>query len=75
MRPITILLTTSGSGNANNVIRSLRKSKNDYRIIGTNNSKFEIGKSLADKNYLPTLKIIIEKEQPLFEDICQTIPH
>jgi len=47
-----ILVTTSGGGNAQNLIRSLRGSDLECYIIGTNADKFELAKSNADKNYL-----------------------
>jgi len=52
MKKIRILLTTAGGGNANNLVRSLKKTSDDFFIIGTNISKFELAKSLTDKNYL-----------------------
>ena len=68
-----ILLTTAGGGNANNLVRSLKNSDGDFHIIGTNISKFEIAKSIADKHYLvprfnsdeylPVLKKIIRHEK------------
>ncbi len=68
-----ILLTTAGSGNANNIMRSLRATKRPLNIIGTNIDRYELAKSLADKNYLvpkgsskdfiPVINKIIEKEE------------
>jgi carbamoyl-phosphate synthase large subunit len=52
MKRIRILLTTAGGGNANNLVRSLKKTGDDVYIVGTNISKFELAKSLTDKNYL-----------------------
>ena len=52
MGQLRILLTTAGAGNANNLIRSLRRSELDCFIVGTNISKYELARSLADKNYL-----------------------
>lgn len=52
MAAINVLLTTAGGGNANNLVRSLKNSGLDCNIIGTNISKFEIAKSIADKHYL-----------------------
>lgn len=47
-----ILLTTSGGGNAQNVVRSLKQSKLNCHIIGVNADKFELTKSNADTNYI-----------------------
>jgi len=68
-----ILLTTSGGGNAQNIVRSLRRSQIKCIIIGVNADKFELAKSNADINYLvprfnhplylETLLKIIEKER------------
>jgi carbamoyl-phosphate synthase large subunit len=52
MKKKNILLTTAGGGNANNLVRSLKKSGLGYNIVGTNISKFELAKSIADKHYL-----------------------
>jgi hypothetical protein len=72
MKKINILLTTAGGGNANNLVRSLRNTGNEYYIVGTNISKFELAKSLTDKNYLiprfdhdeylPAMKAILSRE-------------
>ncbi len=70
MPKINILLTTAGGGNANNLVRSLKKSDLDCQIIGTNISKFEIAKSIADKHYL--IPRFTSKEYvPAFKEIMK----
>lgn len=69
---LNILLTTAGGGNANNLVRSLKKSELTCNIIGTNISKFELAKSIADKHYLvprfnhkdylPAIREILQRE-------------
>jgi len=68
-----ILLTTSGGGNAQNLVRSLRSSDLSCYIVGVNADKFELAKSNADKNYLvprfsnnhylKTIEEILEREK------------
>lgn len=48
----TILVTGAGGGGSNNLIRGLRRDGYEGRIVGSNASKFYLGKSLADENYL-----------------------
>lgn len=48
----SVIVTGAGGGGSNNLIRSLRKSKLDLFIVGTNVNKFYLRKSTADKNYL-----------------------
>lgn len=70
---IRILLTTSGGGNAINVIRSLRHGDSNLYIVGVNIDKYELAKSNADVNYLvprftdpeyfKAIEKIIEKEK------------
>lgn len=73
MAKARILLTTAGGGNANNLIRSVHNSELDCYFVGTNISKFELMKSIADKNYIvprfssdeyvESVKKIMEKEK------------
>lgn len=68
-----ILLTTSGGGNAQNIVRSLKKSSMFCHIVGVNADKFELAKSNADVNYLvprfthpdyvKTISEIVDKER------------
>ena len=48
----TILITGSGSGGAENLIQSIKKSSLDIKIIGTNMNKKYSAKSSADKFYI-----------------------
>lgn len=48
----TVLITGAGGGGSNNLIRGLRRDGYDGRIVGSNVSKYYLGKSLADANYL-----------------------
>jgi len=52
-----ILISTSGAGNANNLVRSLQSSNDlnmitNLNIIGINSSEYELSKSIAHKKYL-----------------------
>jgi len=69
-----ILVTDAGSATSNNLIRGLRRAKEDYYIIGTNIDTYSISTSIADKNYkIPrvdsgkdfnlTIRKIIDKEK------------
>lgn len=48
----TILITGAGGGGGNNLIRSLRNSNLDVRIIGTNCLSQAVAKSNADQSFL-----------------------
>jgi carbamoyl-phosphate synthase large subunit len=69
-----ILITASGGSTTNNLIRGLRRAKEEYFIIGTNIDDSYLANSLADKNYkiprvdsgaiyVKTIKIIIDSEE------------
>lgn len=47
-----IIVSGAGGGGSNNLIRSLRESKLDLFIVGTNINRFYLKRSIADKNYL-----------------------
>ena len=49
-----ILITAAGGGNTENLVRSLRESSigKNLTFVGTNISKFELAKSICEKNYL-----------------------
>ncbi len=50
----TVLVTGAGSGGGNNLITSLKNSKLNLRILGSNCDKYALAKSNADKTfYLP----------------------
>jgi carbamoylphosphate synthase large subunit len=49
----TVLITCAGGGGANNVIRSLRKSKkHNVEVVGTDSDRLLASKSLADETYV-----------------------
>ena len=48
----TVLVTGAGGGGSNNLIRGLRRNRRALFIIGTNVDRFNLARSLADKNYL-----------------------
>jgi len=68
-----ILVLGVGGAAATNFIRSLRLSKEDFRIVGTDSNRYYLQRSEADSNYLLSscknsdyineLKIIIAKEK------------
>jgi carbamoyl-phosphate synthase large subunit len=70
-----ILITAAGGGNTENLVRSLRESTigKELIFVGTNVNKFELAKSICEKNYvnpgfnsdqfITSLENIIKKEK------------
>ena len=50
---LTILLTGAGGGGSNNLMRALKASGRDLRLVGTNSNTFALARSLAASRSWP----------------------
>src|SRR5437870_8861570 len=64
-----VLVLGAGTGASNNLIRSLKAGDPSLVIIGTNDDRFVLKKSIADRHYLTT-----QPSHPRFADaLCQLV--